>query len=204
MPISRPFRTLGFLPFCPESNPQTLFAIGNPAQELAVTNSSIDTTEKSMRFYWLLERLVVTIQRTGPSNSTISTTELLFTVDYAKKSIAEPYQRVCPASLISNNQSSYLISFSKGAETAIHIEAPLNAGALQDVTDESGFIGLTTVSEDWGYVFTTDPYVEYVDTTIPITFDQFTLYAKYVRPDASFTFDSITVDDYSFYEIESE
>lgn len=214
MPISRPFRTLGFLPFCPESNPKTAFGKGNPPQQMAITNSSIDTTEKSMRFYWLLERLVVTIQRTGPfGDSTTATTELFLanapseSNGYTLDSITEPHKRVCLTNILTNSegftdpQVAYFISFLNGQETNIYFEATLNGGALNG-TDEWGFFGLTTVSEDWGYVFS--PTVTYYDTTIPITFDQFTLYAKYVRPDASFTFDSITVEDYSFYEIESE
>lgn len=215
MPTSRSFRTLGLFPFCPESNPKTAFGKGNPPQQMAITNSSIDTTAKAMRFYWLLERLVVTIQRTGGllGDSTTTTTELFLanapseSNGYTLDSITEPYKRVCPTNILTNSegftdpQVAYFISFLNGQETNIYFEATLNGGSVAG-TDEWAFFGLTTVNEDWGYVFS--PTVTYYDTTIPITFDQFTLYAKFIRPDDSFTFDSITVDDYSFYEIESE
>lgn len=147
-----------------------------------------------MRFYWLLERLVVTTARSGPLNTTIATTEIVFS--------PEPYQRVCPANLISGVTPSYLISFLKDGETCLHVEAPLNTGALDKITDDFLFFGLTTTNEDWGFVY--NESVTYVDTTLPITFDDFTLYAKYVNGITSTSFDYITVDDYSFYEIESE
>jgi hypothetical protein len=198
MPTSKKFTAFGFLPFCVENNPVSLFEpyMGESTgfKSFDINYSSIDTKEKSMRFYWLLERLVVTTSRSSPQDSVTVTTELKFE--------PEPYQRVCPTNLISNGQLSHLISFLKDGETAIHIEAPLNTSGLSDITDEFVFFGLTTTNENWGYVFS--PTVTYYDTTIPITFDDFTLYAKFIAPPAAASFDSITVDDYSFYEIESE
>lgn len=206
MTTSKKFSTIRKLPFCPESNPQTLYESGSPASSpLEVTNSSIDTLEKSLKFYWLLEKLVVTVTRSyanpplDPQTSS-STTEIYFSKSVGG-TVIEPYERVCQ-SFIKGNGLGYLISFVDNEETKLHTEVLLNSAPFEGITEDTlAFFGITSFNTDFGFTSSVSPFTVYVDTTIPIVFDDFTLYAKMVSGDPNISFDSITVDDYSFYEI---
>lgn len=218
---SRPFTSLKLIPFCPEDEPKSQFrrfVLNAPSESFDITNSSLDTTQKSLRFYWLLKKLVVTtvrsytIPETEFTDTVTATTEYTFEREDLLSGGTKPYQRVCKSQLGPTNdvdflEGSYMISFEKDGELCIHLEAP---SALErspeGVTENVVFFGITTTDDDWGFVFGED--VPYTDQTLPLEFDDgnslnFTLYAKYIGT-SGVVFESITVDEVEFYEIESQ
>jgi hypothetical protein len=197
-----PFTTLRNFPFCPTAEPKSLYVPFNNS-EFTITESSLDTTAKSMRFFWLLESLTVTIQRSytdfnNTQVTTNATTEIYFRKDSGGAAI-EPYKRVCGPQLYSDDVGTgFYQTFLNSGATKLHIETPLAAGSLSGLTDTWDFFGLTTVSADWGF-YDSNNQITYVDTTLSIDVDGLTLYAKYIVPEDYSNFDSITVDDFSFF-----
>lgn len=196
-----PFTSIGEFPFCPTAEPKSSYDpfVGAPYD---ITASSLDTTAKSMRFFWLLESLIVTIERSYFNGSTTITTTASTEIYFRKNStsgIIEPEKRVCEPQLYSDavGVGSYL-TFLSGGATKLHVETPLAAGALSGLTDIWECFSLTTSVADWGFYDSVNS-INYVDTTIAIDVDGLTLYGKYVVPEDLSYFDSITVDDYSFF-----
>lgn len=216
---SRKFASLKLLPFCAEDEPKSQFQKvfeSVPSESFDITNSSIDTTRKSLKFYWLLKRLVVTTVRSYTIPETEFTDTVTATTEYTFVRVddsgggTEPYQRVCnsiPAASPSVDiLNEYMISFVKGEELCLHLEVPLylNRG-LDGITEEVPWFGITTTNDDWGFAFNEN--VTYTDQTLPLEFDDgnsinFTLYAKYIGA-SDVVFESVTVDEVEFYEIES-
>lgn len=200
--MANPFTSLRNYPFCPTVEPET--EIINDQFIFPITDSSLNTTE-SIRFYWLLESLTITVERSSVGTiptipaTGLRTTEINFRKNFSSE-ISEPYQRTCEQTIFGSGAGRHLTLLSEG-QTKLHIEVPLYGGAINGITDEVVYLALTTVNADWGFTWPVSPFQYYADTTIPIDVDGLTLYVKYIADENLSTLDSVTVDDFSFFSI---
>ena len=197
-----PFTSLRNYPFCPTAAPETDFTDwGIPP--FPITDSSLDAAE-SMRFYWLLESLTITVERSSVGSPIIPATGLRTTeINFRKNSISgisEPYQRTCEQTIYGAGSGRHLTLLSE-EHTKLHIEVPLYGGQIVVITDSIAYLALTTVNADWGFTYPEEPFMYYADTTIPIDVDGLTLYVKCIADENASTLDSATVDDFSFFSI---
>ena len=195
-----PFTSLRNYPFCPTEPESQVFV----DFVFPITDSSLDAAE-SMRFYWLLESLTVTVERSsvGISPTTPATGSRTTEIYFRKNStngISEPYQRTCEQTIFGVGSGRHLTLLS-GEQTKLHIEVPLSGGQIEGITDDIAYFALTTVNADWGFTWPYSPFQYYADTTIPIDVDGLTLYVKYIADGNISTLDSATVDDFSFFSI---
>ena len=231
--LTRSFNTLSLFPFCLDGDPKTLylkdsceFGSGVP---IDITNSTIDTTRKSLDFYWRLRTLTVTLTVNNSNlpeeyNPFTATTELDVRKDY-DSDLTEPYQRACPDGIGYNGftfggfpfraGSGVPKAFAIGDEIALHYESiPLIMPDYGDsgVTEEVYYFGITTLNEDYGFTCQA-PLPAAVDQTIPITFGgeeefgPYTLYVKHVSADstaARLQLINAVVDEYTYYTINEE
>ena len=230
---SRYFQALPFIPYCVEKNPQTLYRkyfTSDPESGVPfdITNSGIDTTEKTMQFYWLLRTLTITVTlvKIGVETTTHTRTT---TLEYRRSTLdepywvtAEPYERVCHSDIgwydlidpIEVQLGSIPRPFELGDEIALHHDGILlkvpDYGDPLTTVFEPYSLALTTHNEDYGYEEPLFPFFIYVDQTIPITFGSedtigpFTLYVKWVRDSTASDILQLTeavVDDFTYYTI---
>lgn len=199
--MATPFTSLRNYPFCPTAEPESVVF---DDFIYSITDSSLDAAE-SMRFYWLLESLTITVERSSVGYSPIipatgvTTTEINFRKN-STSGISEPYKRTCEQTIYGAGGGRHL-TLLNGGQTKLHIEVPLNGGYIEGITDTWAYLGLTTVNDDWGFVWAYSPYQYYADTTIPIDVDGLTLYVKYIAEENVSTLDSATVDGFSFFSI---
>lgn len=233
--LTRPFNNLTLFPFCLDDDPKTLylrdqceFGSGTP---IDITNSTINTTRKSLDFYWRLRTLTVTVTVQNlfadPEEGQIFTSTTVVDVrKNVESNLMEPYERVCPTGLGYNftffgfpNRagSGPPKAFAIGNEIALHYERiPLITPDYGDsgVTEQVAyFLGMTTLNADYSFsCFNgTAQEVAYVDQTIPIVFggeEDFgphTLYVKRVVDTALASrvllIDAV-VDEYTYYTID--
>jgi hypothetical protein len=234
MYLTRPFNTISLFPFCLDNDPKTLYlkdtcALGSGVP-IDITNSTINTTRKSLDFYWRLRTLTVTLTVQNlfadPEEGQIftATTELDVRKNY-DTDLMEPYQRVCLEGIGYNGFTGGFPfragsidpkAFAIGDEIALHYEyIPLIMPAYGDsgVTEDVFYFGITTLNEDYGFECEETLFLDAIDQTIPITlegeddFGPYTLYVKYVAAPATaervLLIDAV-VDEYTYYTIEEE
>lgn len=195
------FTSLRNYPFCPTAEPESVIS---EDFIFPITDSSLDEAE-SMRLYWLLESLTITVERSSVDTSPIipatglRTTEINFRKN-STSGISEPYQRTCEQTIYGAGSGRHL-TLLNGGQTKLHIEVPINGGNIDGITDSIAYLGLTTVNADWGFTWLSSPYMYYADTTLPIDVDGLTLYVKYIADENLSTLDSVVVDDFSFFSI---
>ena len=195
------FTSLREYPFCPTAEPEV--DLIDWGFTFPITDSSLDAAE-SMRLYWLLESLTITVERSSVGSPSTPATGVRTTEIYFRKNstsgISEPFQRTCLQTIYGAGSGRHL-TLLNGGQTKLHIEVPLNGGQIVGITDSVAYFALTTVNADLGFTWPFSPFQYYADTTIPIDVDGLTLYVKCIADENASTLDSATVDDFSFFSI---
>lgn len=205
------FSYIDLLPFCITKDLKTQYA--KPTGQINVTNSTIDTNEKSAKFFWMLKRLTIETVLTfldfdgNPLNLASETTITYYREWNGEEHLEsqKPADKACgaylgypiPPNVLSLSQ---IFSFYESQKTNLHFECPLRfPNGPYPNTPNVAFLGLTSLDADFGFTFNTTPPITYDDFTIPITFDDFTLYVKLVSSNVSLS--EAFVLDYEFYDI---